>query len=58
MGTTAKICPLMSAGQNLDKICAKDVCAWYIPSLKTCAVYALGHNALLEIKVKQQESKK
>ncbi len=58
MAITTKICPLMSAGQNLDKICAKDVCAWYIPSLKTCAVYTIGHNALLEIKAKQQEAKK
>ncbi len=58
MATTSKICPLMSSGQDTDKICAKDMCAWYVPSLKTCAVYTIGHNALLEIKIKQQEAKK
>ncbi len=47
------ICPLMSAGNSIEVICAQDKCAWYVKSYKTCSVFLLGHNAVLDIKQKQ-----
>lgn len=51
--TAIPICPLMSAGGDIEKICAQEKCAWYVKSYKTCAAYVLAHNAALEIKDKQ-----
>ena len=50
-----KICPLMSAGQSIEVICAKESCAWYMASIKACGICALGYNAILNIKEKQQK---
>lgn len=47
------ICPLMSAGNSIEVICAQEKCAWYVKSYKTCSMYLLGHNAVLNIKEKQ-----
>ncbi len=47
------ICPLISAGKDLNSVCAQENCAWYIQNLKTCAVYVIAHNALLDVKAKQ-----
>ncbi|MDD3236701.1 MAG: hypothetical protein PHV37_01215 [Candidatus Gastranaerophilales bacterium] len=52
------ICPLMSAGNDIEIVCAQEKCAWYIKNFKTCSVYLLGHNAVLDIKEKQAASKK
>lgn len=51
------ICPLMSAGGSMEMICAQEKCAWYVKNYKTCAVYLMGHNSLLEIKKKQATPK-
>ena len=32
-------CPLMSAGSDIDKVCTLESCAWYVPSVKKCAMY-------------------
>ena len=48
------ICPLMSAGDNQDIVCAQERCAWYMKNYKTCSMYILAHNAALDIKSKQQ----
>ena len=47
------ICPVMSAGNTTEIICAQEKCAWYIKKYKTCSVYVLAHNAILDIKTKQ-----
>ena len=54
---TIPICPLMSAGTNQDIICSQERCAWYLKNYKTCSVYILAHNAAMDIKSKQQQSK-
>jgi len=46
-------CPLLSAGCDDCKVCLQENCAWYIGSTKTCAMYVIGHNNVLEIKAKQ-----
>ena len=51
---TIPICPLMSAGNNQDIVCAQERCAWYMKSYKTCSIYVMAHNAALDIKSKQQ----
>ena len=47
------ICPLMSAGNEIGVVCAQENCAWYMKNYKTCSVYLLAHNAVLDIKEKQ-----
>lgn len=47
------ICPLMSAGNDVCIVCAQETCAWYMKNYKTCSVYLLAHNAVLDIKEKQ-----
>ena len=47
------ICPLMSAGNDIQVLCSQDKCAWYMKSYKTCSVYLLAHDAALNIKEKQ-----
>ena len=46
-------CPLMSAGNDIAVVCIQEKCAWYMASLKMCAVYILAHNALIDVKAKQ-----
>ena len=45
-------CPLMSAGSDIDKVCTLESCAWYVPSVKKCAM--LAYNALLETNARQR----
>ncbi len=47
------VCPLMSAGKDIEIVCAQDKCAWYIKNYKTCSIYLMAHNAALDIKQKQ-----
>ncbi len=47
------ICPLISSGKDINAVCAQENCAWYVQNLKTCAVYVMAHNALLDVKAKQ-----
>lgn len=47
------VCPVMSAGCEVDKVCAQEKCAWYMKTYKMCSMYILAHNAALDIKVKQ-----
>ncbi len=46
-------CPMLSAGSSDLRICTQENCAWYISSSKTCAIYIIGHNNILDIKEKQ-----
>lgn len=46
-------CPLMSAGNSVEVICAQERCAWYLKNYKMCSVYILAHNAALDISSKQ-----
>ena len=46
------ICPLMSAGSDIEIVCAQEKCAWYLKNYKTCSVYLLAHNAALDAKGK------
>ncbi|MBQ9375148.1 MAG: hypothetical protein IJU04_02260 [Ruminococcus sp.] len=54
MAKDIPFCPLMTAGCEIDKVCTLDRCAWYISSIKKCAIYLLGHNALVDITQKQK----
>ena len=47
----------MSAGNDIQIVCSQERCAWYMKSYKTCSVYLLAHNAVLDIKEKQAKSK-
>jgi len=51
------ICPIMSAGQEIPRLCQQENCAWYLKPYKTCSVYILAHNAALEIKTRQPQAK-
>ncbi len=46
-------CPLMSAGLEGDRVCNQENCAWWMQSAKSCAVYVIAHNNILDIKTKQ-----
>lgn len=46
-------CPLMSAGNDVERICLQDSCAWYLKNFKICSVYMLAHNAALDVQAKQ-----
>ena len=52
------ICPLMSAGNSIEIICAQEKCAWYLKNYKACSVYLMAHNAALDIKEKQSHMTK
>ena len=57
MANKIPICPLMSAGNEINIVCAQENCAWYMKNYKTCSVYLLAHNAVLDIKEKQAKQK-
>ena len=54
---TIPICPLMSAGSEITMVCQQENCAWYMKNYKTCSMYLLAHNAVLDIKEKQAQQK-
>ena len=45
----------MSAGSDIQIVCAQEKCAWYMKNYKTCGIYLIAHNAVLDIKTKQQK---
>ena len=47
------ICPLLSAGDDMDRVCARDRCAWYVPSIKACAMNVFVKESITNIKEKQ-----
>ena len=48
-------CPLSMACERDPKICLQENCGWWVASTKTCAVYIIAHNNVLEIKEKQSK---
>jgi hypothetical protein len=52
--TPTPYCPLMSAGKDVDMICTKERCAWWVPSIKKCSVYLLAYDALLNVNERQK----
>lgn len=52
------VCPMLSAGNNINMVCLQENCAWYMKNYKTCSVYILAHNAALDIKSKQAQGPK
>ena len=52
------VCPLLSMGSQIDMICIKERCAWYLPNCGACSAYVLAHDASLDIRQKQQAVKK
>lgn len=50
------ICPMMTRGNDTPTVCLQENCAWYVLSLKTCGVYVIAHNALLDVKTKQNKA--
>ena len=52
------VCPLLSAGKDMNMVCIQENCAWYMKNYKTCSVYLLAHNAALDVKVKQSQMQK
>lgn len=48
------VCPLLSSGSTLDKMCLREKCAWYVQSANACSIYVTAHDALINIKEKQQ----
>ena len=53
-----QVCPLMSSGSGgIDMVCTQQKCAWYVPSVKKCALYLIAYNALLDANQKQKAAK-
>ncbi len=50
-------CPLMSAGQSVEVVCAQERCAWYLKNYKMCSVYVMAHNSALDIQAKQSSKR-
>ena len=46
-------CPLLSSGADDNRICLQEKCAWWMSGTKTCAIYVIAHNNVLDIKTKQ-----
>ena len=55
INSSIQYCPLMSAGKDIEVVCAQERCAWYMRSYKMCAAYILAHNAALDIQEKQSK---
>lgn len=51
-------CPVMSAGAEVEQVCAQERCAWYLPTIKKCSMYAIAFDALLEANLKQVPKKR
>ena len=58
MSSQIPVCPLVSIGSGIDMVCSQQKCAWYVPSVKKCAMYLLAYNALLDANAKQAALKK
>lgn len=52
-----KTCPLTSIGTGIDMVCPGEKCAWYVPSVKKCAMYLMAYDALLNANAKQKAAK-
>ncbi len=52
-----KSCPLTSIGTGIDMVCSGEKCAWYVPSVKKCAMYLMAYDALLSANSKQKAAK-
>ncbi|MBQ2645602.1 hypothetical protein IJG14_08545 [bacterium] len=50
-------CPILSIGQPSEVLCIQEGCGWYVKAYKTCSVYLIGHNAAVDIKLKQTPRK-
>ena len=48
------MCPLVSIGSGIDMKCSQNKCAWYVPTVKKCAIYMLAYDALLNVNQKQR----
>lgn len=48
------ICPIISSGQDITRICEQEKCAWWFAAYKTCSIYILAHSAALDIQSKQK----
>ena len=47
-------CPMLSCGANGNlQICLQEKCAWWMSSTKSCAMFVVAHNNILDIKSKQ-----
>ena len=51
-------CPLLSAGCDIDKVCTRERCAWYMTSIQKCSMYTIAFNALLDANLKQVPKKR
>ena len=47
------VCPMSMGNPSGEHICLQENCAWYMMNTKTCAMYVIAHNNVLEIKQKQ-----
>ncbi len=50
------VCPLLSAGKDINMMCLQESCAWYMKNYKTCSIYLMAHNAALDVKAKQNQT--
>lgn len=50
------ICPLISAGKDVERVCLEESCAWYLKNYKACSTYILAYHAAMDIK-KNQDTK-
>ncbi len=57
MAKNIPLCPLMSAGAEIDRVCTQERCAWYMNNVKKCSMYLLAFNALQESTDRQKISK-
>ena len=54
--TVLLVCPLLSANSEYNKMCVQDRCAWYMKATKTCAIGAIAHESVMNIKKNQSQT--
>lgn len=57
MDTFTQVCPLMSAGKDVDTLCVGEQCAWYVAPVRKCALYVLGHKTAVDLQQIQKQSR-
>ncbi len=57
MAKSIPLCPLMTAGSEIDRVCTQERCAWYMTNVKKCSAYILAYNALQESTERQKSTK-
>ena len=53
-----QLCPLMSAGNDIQIVCVQEKCSWYLPNINKCSIYVMGYNTMLDVKSRIEKKQK